>query len=108
MDSGVVYRSLFLLQIVQIPHNKMSDEWAQASGYVGHQPTAFHLPAAAAAEPSLLDRQTLVYRRSRHARDPVRTRLLGCIAHKPGGRQLELVSKVDATGKVRKEPFRLG
>lgn len=25
----------------------MSDEWAQARGYVGQQPTAFHLSAAA-------------------------------------------------------------
>lgn len=82
----------------------MSDEWVQARGYVGQQPTAFHL--AAAAEPSSLDRQTLVYRRSRHARDSVRTRLSGCIACKPLGRQLELVCKVDATGKVREEPSR--
>lgn len=81
----------------------MSDEWVQASGYVGQQPTAFHLAATAAAEPSSLDRQTLVYRRRRRARDSVRTRLPGCIACKPLGPQLELVCKVDATGKVREE-----
>lgn len=84
----------------------MSDEWAQARVYVGQQPTAFH--PAAAAEPSSLARHRLDYPRSRHARDPGGTRLSGCVADKRDERQLELVSKVDATCKVCEEPFHLG